>query len=829
MSIIVKINSLDKSNLIDFNSLEVKNLLYSNPDVCYFTYQKYGSRTYVPVGGDEIGVWDGVTKIFGGKIINVNRKIDGKVLVYDVECKDWTDQLDGELVTETYESKTVNEIIIDLQSKYATAFDITNVSCATNIEAIYFAMKPMSKCLDELAEIAGYHWFVNADEEIYFFSEGSITSPFDITDDNGYCLSQSLSIAEDYEQIKNRVNIQGGTVTNIQVSDATSIATYGEHEIVIKDETLTSDAEATQKASAVLAAYKDPIHNGSFQTYEAGLIAGQKINVNSTLRDINQDFIIETVAFKARTPTDFIYTIDIMTQYDKDIIGLFETEIMKPLSATEESFGNRDFNCDVKFSITDYNTISWAAGSIIMSSGETYSIASGNHSFTNTEICFFNPTTSATVLQFSTTFGDGVGEDRIGLGYAIPNPNTAMGAQFIPVGFMGGVRFWGGENIVARTIIADQIGLQALTSELVTAGEFITSSAQIKDAIITDAKISGVLTVGHTEAQCTDAAANNTQTALDAGASLDNAKANGITFIQGGYIKTGIISATNIVTGTLTAVKVQTSSSGMRVVLDNSDNTLKFYDSGGSVAGYMQGGSNHITISGITYLSVIGQVQASTLYLSGGSGGITVLWNNSLDIGTSSYRFRNLYIGTNIYVNGTVDGVDISAHAASASAHHTKYTDSEARGAITGYTIYPGSVIPNSVITYDLGSSSYKWRNLYIGGDITVPENTPDIHGDLIPTTDNYYELGNSSYKWYRITAHYTTFGDVSFINNFRIAEEEEGKEGLSFYNQNDKKIMVLDEDGNLWTAGGINPKTEMAKEFPFYKIIEPKAKLKIK
>ena len=485
----LEINGVNQNTLVNFDSLEVKDNLYSNADECYFSYEKFGSRTYIPVGGDTIEVWDGLIKIFGGQITNVKARISGKSLIYDIECKDWVDQLDGELVTESYENKTVNEIVIDLQAKYATTFDISNVSCATNIEAIYFDMKPMSKCLDDLAEIVGYHWFVNASKEIYLFAEGSILSPFNVTDENGHCITQSLTIEEDYEQIKNRVNILGGKISNTQVFDTVSIASYGEHEVVIKDDSLTSTAEAEQKANSVLAAFKDPIKKGSFETYDAGLVAGQKINITSALRGVSEDFIIRTVAFVSLTPTDFIYKVSVMTQQEKGIIDMFEHNIMLPLPSTQPNLGNSEFTCDIEFSIVNYHEISWSAGTIIMSNGDSYSVASGSHSFSASEICFFAPNTSATVLQFSTSFGDGVGEDIIGLGYCIPNSNVALGAQFIPKGFMGGVQFWGGENIVARTIIADQIGLQALTSDLVTTGEFITTSAQIKNAIITNAHI----------------------------------------------------------------------------------------------------------------------------------------------------------------------------------------------------------------------------------------------------------------------------------------------------------------------------------------------------
>jgi len=787
MAIVLKIGGVDKSDLINFDSLEVRDNLYSKANECYFTYEKYGSRAYVPAGGDEIGVWDGATKIFGGEITNVRVKIEGKVLVYNSECKDWVDQLDGLLVSETYESQTVNAIITDLKSKYATTFDITNVSCATNIEAIYFDMKPMSKCLDELAEITGYHWYVDPDKKIYFFSEGSITSPFDITDDNGHCISDSLEVEEDYEQIKNRVNITGGSIANVQVSDATSIAAYGEHEVVIRDDTLTSTAEATQKANAILAAYKDPIKKGGFQTYDAGLISGQRINVNSTLRGVNQNFIIDSVGFKARTPTDFVYGIEIMTQQDQGLIELFQQEIMKPSAVT--SFGNKDFTCDIKFAIVNYHKIEWDAGTIIMSSGETYNIAAGNQEFTNTEICYFNPSVSTTVLQFSTTFGDGVGDDRTALGYAIPNPNVALGAQFIPKGFMGGVRFWGGENIVARTIIADQIGLAALTSDLVTAGEFITSSAQIKNAIITDAKITGTITVGKTDAKCTDPNADQTSAnsqnvawLTDAGdmayEDLVEASKLGTTIISGGYIKTTLLTATNIVTGTLTGRTVQTAASGARIVLD-STNFFQCFD------------ASHLRVkldtTSLKFYNYAGNVSGSII---GAAATNDWLW---------IYATTVLYIQAPTVINDTLTCGSISAQA-------TK---------------------PNTNNSYDLGSSSYKWKDIYLSGDIITTTNEDNVTGDLIPTINNNYELGNASYKWYKITAHYTTFGDIAFANNFRITEEEGEREGLAIYNQHDKKIMVLNEDGDLWLAGKLNQETDMKTRLPFYKKILTKQELK--
>jgi hypothetical protein len=75
--------------------------------------------------------------------------------------------------------------------------------------------------------------------------------------------------------------------------------------------------------------------------------------------------------------------------------------------------------------------------------------------------------------------------------------------------------------------------------------------------------------------------------------------------------------------------------------------------------------------------------------------------------------------------------------------------------------------------------------------------------GHMNPDTNNTYSLGNASYKWSDIWAVNTHFGDVNFANDFKITEVvEEGKEALAFMNHRGEKIMVVDEEGNLYIKG---------------------------
>jgi hypothetical protein len=80
------------------------------------------------------------------------------------------------------------------------------------------------------------------------------------------------------------------------------------------------------------------------------------------------------------------------------------------------------------------------------------------------------------------------------------------------------------------------------------------------------------------------------------------------------------------------------------------------------------------------------------------------------------------------------------------------------------------SLLPSSDNTYDLGSSTYRWRNAYLSGSLTVAgtanvgslqiagttvitsgrvlQNIASIGQTLTPSADNTYDLGSSSYRW---------------------------------------------------------------------------------
>lgn len=439
MSIVVKVNNVDQTSLIE-PSLTVDNNINSERDVCRFKYKKYGSRTFEPDGGDEIGIWDGATQIFGGVITQIEREMEAnRIEDFIVEACDWGVVLDRKVVFETFEEETVEDIIDFIITNYTSGFTQVNVSCTVEVRKIVFDGKPVSKCLDELAELVGYEWYVDPTKDVHFFAKGNETSPFDLTDENGKYILNSLKVGYDWTAIVNSVLIEGGkfegsatvrqkikvmelegsevadeerlefpttvefakepkvimnpgTVDETELTvgvdgldsaddfdvlwsmsgkflrfkeetkpemfdvilmegrelipikfkavDQASIATYGENQLYKVDTSLSEPAQAGEYAAALMDAYKDKILEGSFRTIESGLTAGQKINIQSTIRGLDQDFYIKSVRFTMKTNDSFEYEIGLMTQKTAGLIDFLQRQLMNKVKELDLEEGS---------------------------------------------------------------------------------------------------------------------------------------------------------------------------------------------------------------------------------------------------------------------------------------------------------------------------------------------------------------------------------------------------------------------------------------------------------------------------------------------------------
>jgi hypothetical protein len=256
-----------------------------------------------------------------------------------------------------------------------------------------------------------YDWYVDENKVVHFFSKGTLSAPFDLTDSSGNYVYTSLRRLLDGSQIANRVKVRGGeydgdtytdsitvagdatksfrlpykfsnltvklnTVAQVvgidfidnfsdkdvlhsfqeqtirwetALSDADviefsgnpkvrvfaiaedppSIALYGKIEKLIRDNNITSNTVARQRAIAELYAYSASLIDAEFYTRTVGLRAGMQINISSTLRGSDDSLIIKSLVFRPIDKDNFGYDVKCVSQKRQGLIELLQS-ILEP-------------------------------------------------------------------------------------------------------------------------------------------------------------------------------------------------------------------------------------------------------------------------------------------------------------------------------------------------------------------------------------------------------------------------------------------------------------------------------------------------------------------
>lgn len=212
----IKVNSVDQTSRVQATSLQITSNLNQRRDSCSFIVKKTPEQTFYPQINDEVEVFDGTTKIFGGVILTVEQSIKVLDLVeYKVSCSDYSHFLDRELVVQRYESMTINDIIADLLANYAPTFTALNVVGDTVISSASFNRITLSTSIQRLADQVGFLWYVDYDKDIHFFPKNTEPAPFSLTDTSNNFVWDSLDIKRDLSQLRNAVYVQGGEAVGL--------------------------------------------------------------------------------------------------------------------------------------------------------------------------------------------------------------------------------------------------------------------------------------------------------------------------------------------------------------------------------------------------------------------------------------------------------------------------------------------------------------------------------------------------------------------------------------------------------------------------------------
>jgi len=278
------------------------------------------------------------------------------------------------------------------------------------------------------------------------------------------------------------------------------------------------------------------------------------------------------------------------------------------------------YSHNIVFSVASDVQVNWASGTLTTSDGTAYSIVAGNTGTMSAKnYIYLDIAVSVTILQKTTTFSTAVGDGKMLVAVCQNNTTEAVFQVFNGI---GGMNLAGG-SIVAHSITANEIAAATITASQIAAGTI--TATQIAALTITASEIAAA-TITSGKMNVTDLSAISANIgAITAGSIgvINGVNTVGFTPAGTNAIFSGPTGApTFYVTpaGVLTAIgatitgTLQTATSGQRMIITSSDNTLRFYDSVGQVVGMgSTAGSairldlNSTTNNGVTgFSSVVG-------------------------------------------------------------------------------------------------------------------------------------------------------------------------------------------------------------------------------
>lgn len=223
MALQVLIDNVDRTGVVDLRTLEVEDAV-GERTVCRFRVNDLtNSLASVLVPGESVEVALDGLKVFGGTIDRVQRvkpAPGSDAQVYGIECVDWHQVADRRLVAEVYEGVLAGAIVKSIVDKYLAAegvsYGAATVADGPVITKAVFNYVPASQALEELADLTGYLWWIDANKVLYFADRATYAAPWTL-DSYARVLQGTLLVERHRQGYRNRQYIRAGTdVTDVR-------------------------------------------------------------------------------------------------------------------------------------------------------------------------------------------------------------------------------------------------------------------------------------------------------------------------------------------------------------------------------------------------------------------------------------------------------------------------------------------------------------------------------------------------------------------------------------------------------------------------------------
>lgn len=212
MAFSLLINGVEYNSNTFRDSFNIREALQANGSSMLATIQLSGSLE-VPVGGNNVVVLkDGVVE-FAGRIASVERAYPYNAVKYDIQCVDYTPDLDAQLIAETFDEGTVGDTIRSIIGYVGRGFTSNNVVTASDIGEVKVDVEQPSSVITRLAEGIEHQWYVDYNRDVHFFYVRERPAPVASIDfDTNIVDYSNLACTEDASQVKNVIYLTGAKV-----------------------------------------------------------------------------------------------------------------------------------------------------------------------------------------------------------------------------------------------------------------------------------------------------------------------------------------------------------------------------------------------------------------------------------------------------------------------------------------------------------------------------------------------------------------------------------------------------------------------------------------
>jgi len=208
----------DISGSCAWKSINLSLVLTKEVSTLSFDVLKSPSVT-VPAVGDQIDVYDASGHIFGGTVTESELKIDGGIQArYTITVTDWSYQFDSKMVAMVYTNEDPGNIVKDIVSSYTSGFTTVNTQLTGyTIPSIKFNYQPPTKCLQKIAQLIGWDWYIDPSKDVHFFQgdvdngAGDTAAPFSLDDTSGNLEWPTIDLTQNSQNLKNSVYVIGAT------------------------------------------------------------------------------------------------------------------------------------------------------------------------------------------------------------------------------------------------------------------------------------------------------------------------------------------------------------------------------------------------------------------------------------------------------------------------------------------------------------------------------------------------------------------------------------------------------------------------------------------